>query len=422
MTKFYRNIAGMMMGVGGAQVITLLASPIIARLFSPEDFGKAALFLSIVAIAVIPSTLRLEHAIVLPKQDSEALSILYAVTIVLVLYALTAAVTLFAASLFDFPWLLDNDLGSAVYLLPLGILLLGFAQILTGWATREKKFRPIAVANIWQSIVIVALRITSGVLGATSYFVLICSQLFGVLLRSSILARALRGSAGRDFSSRRSSHSMRSIVSIYRQFPLFSVPTGLLRSLNDNLPVFILALAFEPVVVGLYAMASRLIKVPVQVMGEPVRIAYLQRLSELVRSNARINQSLLQLTLILLLLSLLIILPLAFFGVELFSLVLGDNWADAGIYAAIIAPWFASIFIQVPSACVYIVFKKQQQLLVFQGCASVLLLLASSAHFYFELNITEFLSLFSLFGTLLNFVIIVNAFLIGAKYDVGSEA
>jgi O-antigen/teichoic acid export membrane protein len=48
--------------------VTVLASPITSRLFGPEAFGLAALFLSGAAMLAAIACLRYEMAIVLPKK------------------------------------------------------------------------------------------------------------------------------------------------------------------------------------------------------------------------------------------------------------------------------------------------------------------------------------------------------------------
>ena len=73
------NVAGDVLkwvsGTASAQLINVLASPLLLRLFGPDAFGVFALFSSIVGILVAVFTFEYELAIMLPKADADAASI-----------------------------------------------------------------------------------------------------------------------------------------------------------------------------------------------------------------------------------------------------------------------------------------------------------------------------------------------------------
>ncbi len=66
--KSSRNILTLMTGSTIAQAIPIAISPILTRLYTPEDFGVLALFTSLVTIFSVISTGRYEFAIMLPKK------------------------------------------------------------------------------------------------------------------------------------------------------------------------------------------------------------------------------------------------------------------------------------------------------------------------------------------------------------------
>jgi O-antigen/teichoic acid export membrane protein len=49
-SEYTKNILTLITGTGVAQLIPVAVSPIITRLYSPEDFGLIALYQSLVAI------------------------------------------------------------------------------------------------------------------------------------------------------------------------------------------------------------------------------------------------------------------------------------------------------------------------------------------------------------------------------------
>ena len=80
-----------MTGIAISQAIPIAISPILTRLFTPNDFGIFALYLSIVSIISIVATGRYELAVILPDNDKDAIHI---VLLALFLIFFTAVVLL----------------------------------------------------------------------------------------------------------------------------------------------------------------------------------------------------------------------------------------------------------------------------------------------------------------------------------------
>ena len=74
---FADNVLTLAGGTTIALGVTILASPITSRLFAPEAFGLAALFMSGATVAGLLACMRYEMAIVLPKNDEEAASLFH---------------------------------------------------------------------------------------------------------------------------------------------------------------------------------------------------------------------------------------------------------------------------------------------------------------------------------------------------------
>ena len=74
--SFVRNVLTLMTGTALAQALAVLASPVLTRLYRPEDFGILALFMSIVGILSVVACWRYETAIVLTEKDEDATNLL----------------------------------------------------------------------------------------------------------------------------------------------------------------------------------------------------------------------------------------------------------------------------------------------------------------------------------------------------------
>ena len=60
-SQYFRNLFVLSGGVGFSQLIPLILLPVLTRFFSPEDFGLFALFMAIIQLLAISTTLRLEN-------------------------------------------------------------------------------------------------------------------------------------------------------------------------------------------------------------------------------------------------------------------------------------------------------------------------------------------------------------------------
>ena len=75
-SEFTKNTMVLIAGTVVAQAIPLLLHPFLRRIYSAEDFGAMAVFLSLFSMITIVAAFRYESTIVLPKNDNEAANIL----------------------------------------------------------------------------------------------------------------------------------------------------------------------------------------------------------------------------------------------------------------------------------------------------------------------------------------------------------
>nr|WP_274520339.1 oligosaccharide flippase family protein [Ectothiorhodospira sp. 9100] len=142
-----------------------MASPLLTRLYSPEDFGLLAVFAALLGILSVIASLRYQLAIPLPESDEEAAHVVVLGLIIVADMSLLATVLVifFAqpiADVFNTP-----ALASYLWLLPLALLLSGIYQVFNYWAIRVKAFTPIARTKLTQAIATVSVQLGGYLLG-----------------------------------------------------------------------------------------------------------------------------------------------------------------------------------------------------------------------------------------------------------------
>ena len=86
-STYARNVITLMTGTAFAQALPIAVSPILTRLYTPAEFGVFAMYMAIASILGVLVTGRYELAILIPKQDRDAIHIA----------ALSAALSVFIA-------------------------------------------------------------------------------------------------------------------------------------------------------------------------------------------------------------------------------------------------------------------------------------------------------------------------------------
>lgn len=75
-SDFLRNVLTLISGTVLAQAIPVALSPMLSRIYTPEEFGVFAIFSSIASALAVVATFRYELAIMLPEKSVSAANLL----------------------------------------------------------------------------------------------------------------------------------------------------------------------------------------------------------------------------------------------------------------------------------------------------------------------------------------------------------
>ncbi|OGO27377.1 MAG: hypothetical protein A2136_01505 [Chloroflexi bacterium RBG_16_54_11] len=361
---FFTNVLKLVSGTTLAQLITILTAPVIARLFTPAAFGLLNVFVSLVGILAVVICLRYEYAIVLPDEDAEAanvfaLCLLIALgvsaisALVLLLLGRPLAALLNAPQLYKFFWLV-----------PISLLMQGFFQALNYWNTRVKHFGRLSIARVSASLTTSALPILLAFFGRADAASLVFSYLAGTFIFTLVLGlQVLRDNLAIITRSVARSRMLANLKH-YRKFPLVDSWGSFINNLSWQLPSLMLLYFFSESVVGHYSLSNRMILLPMTLLGSSVSQVFFQRTSELRSDPARLSTSVELVFRRLASIGLFPALVLGIAGPELFSIVFGASWTEAGRYAQILSPWMFILFISSPLSTLFATLERQELALV----------------------------------------------------------
>ncbi len=358
-SSFASDVLKLAGGTTLAQVLTVLVAPILARLYEPSAFGTAAVFASLATVIGVIACLRYELAIMLPERDKDAANLL-AVSLlsVLAITGLTAILILFArdpiVALLKAPGLADY-----MWLLPLVVLANGVFVALSYWNSRTKRFGRLSIAGISRALVVNGSQLAMGMTGNAHSGALIGSRALG----SAITVAVLGGQTWHDdrglLKQCISWQDMVAGLKRHRKFPLYGTWSALLNSISWQLPTFLLSAFFSSTVVGYYALGTRLLRMPMSLIGGAIAQVFFQRaaVAKTEGSLASVVESAFRR---LVMIGMFPLLLLTIVGRDLFVVVFGGNWAEAGVYAQILSIWTFFWFISSPLSTLYSVLEKQE--------------------------------------------------------------
>ena len=162
-SEFIKNTLALFTGTVVAQAIPILISPLLTRIYDPQDFGLLAIYVSLSGLFGIIATGRYELAIVLPKENKDGLS-LFALSIILAL--IIAALTLVLVALFGTQiasWYKEPKIERWLVLIPVTVLFTGIYQALNYYATRKKSFANISVSKVTDSFLNSLVKLLVGI-------------------------------------------------------------------------------------------------------------------------------------------------------------------------------------------------------------------------------------------------------------------
>jgi O-antigen/teichoic acid export membrane protein len=387
-----KSIALLAGGTALGQVLSIAASPFLTRLYSPEDFGILSLYVSFLGIISVVAGLRYELAIPLPKTDEDARKLL---VLSLLFVGMTSSLVL-VLTVWLGPFLVRltymNALAPYLWLLPFGLLLVGSYQSFNYWAVREKAFGRIARTKMSQSLGAVLTQLSLGLLEFRPLG-LLAGQLVGqaagiTTLSQSFFSRTTKIDYGLS--------SLKAVALRYKNFPLYSAGSGLLNSAGLFLPALLLTPLYGPLIAGWLALGDRIIKLPLNLVGQSVAQVYLSEASSLARDNApRLLSLFRKASKQLLLLGCLLIIPAGILAPGLFALVFGESWRGAGVYVRLMIPFYILQLVVNPLSQTLNVLEKQAIQTLLDGLRVLLVILSLTLPYYLGYGATLAIGLYS---------------------------
>jgi O-antigen/teichoic acid export membrane protein len=358
--KLRGAVLTLLTGSALSQVVIVLASPVLTRLYEPAIFGEYATLSMVLSSVVVFATGKFELSVLLQTDQVRA----WQAACLAMTTAVLVSTALFAAGCMAL-WLLPNEWTqrmllkgispAALLCLCLVMVLLNASQaILFALMNRNGQFSGMSAARIAQAFIMVVSQITLSFLsnGLTG---LLLGTVLGLIACAAVQSfYAVRGN-GLEFPN---TDSMRTIAVANKNLPLHTIPTDLIGTLLAQFPVYFLAAHYSTAAVGFYSLAQRTLQAPMQLIANSIGEVFRRNASSMYAERGECKHYFLKISGLLGLLAVVGCVVTVLWAEPLFAWVFGAKWESAGSFAAIMIFMFALKFIVSPISFMFLIVKR----------------------------------------------------------------
>jgi teichuronic acid exporter len=387
--KYIKDVLFQGTGNSFAQLISILILPLLSRIYTPEDFGLFSLFTQITAFFGIIITFRLEYFLLLNKSSNEISS--YLNKIFKISFVLTIVYTII---LFFFNHKLiffSIDLSNTVYfiLCPLAALFFSYSILFQQLVQKKEDFKISGFSEV----------INKMFYGSTALLGFFYKNVIFLIMASIIgpFSKAIFLVKKSNFNILKKSFSPLTIGIVKKDIIKNSISfstSSFIQFFIGILPILYITKIFSITTLGHFSLVISCLYLPTSLLGSALGQVYFQRSSSLFQEKKSFWKIWIKTFKTVVYIGIPAYSIVYLLSPELFPIVFGDEWVDAGTYARTfsIASFFT--FISTPMDRTSFILNKNW----YPVCWNLLRLITVSVVLIYsldkELNFLEFFNIY----------------------------
>ena len=329
---FLKSVLTLSSGVVVAQAINFFGMPVVGRVYTPSAIGDYTLITTNAGVISSLACLGMMTAFMLPEKNEEARGLSRLVTYSTVTITTLAILGLWLCSGFYRIFSMEETPYSiSLLVLWLYIVFNTVSNICYAYVNRQKLYR----VMFWNPVFTAGINVGCGILfgwlgwgfvGYTGAHIL--SFLVNILhlIRHANPFEKISDPAYRCIP----------LLKSYRRFPIYQMPANLVSSLATRFPAQMLDLLFSSAALGMYSMALRILSLPTMLLATPINRVYFQEANQRYNRGEDIGEFSFKILETNIKLAILPVSLFIVFGEWIFALFLGEQWREAGTFAAVL--------------------------------------------------------------------------------------
>jgi O-antigen/teichoic acid export membrane protein len=352
-----------------AQAVSLLGSLVIARIFTPSEFGMFATWLGITSIASTLLSWRLELSLVTIPDGKERLRS-FRLVLATIIFS-TFLLLILTSSAWFFVDFIQNQTKSFIIMFVLVACLTSMMQAWLSWVVADGDYKSVSLSRILQALMVTGTQILIGFISPSADSLML-GHAFGLIVALLISLKIKKITPINLSPALSLFDQLVKFWTINKKFIVYSLPADLLSVATSYIPLFLIVHYYGPLEGGLFALVMRILGGPISLAGTAVLDVFKRNASVAVREVGNCRYVYLTTFKLLFGMSLLLIAIAVPFAEIFFEIAYGEAWRNAGIVALWLLPLFTAKFIASPLSYVFYIVGAQRIDLIWQ---SILLLI-----------------------------------------------
>jgi len=408
--KYYKNTIVLITGAGLSQLMSFIALPLLARVYSAGQLGSFFLYLALSSVFSSFVSLQSHLTIVLGRSQSIAkLNMTISVMLNMVTHSLFFIVLSFVQEM-EYPFLANIDL-EYLRFIPVASFLLSIQLAQEGYQNYKQNYKKISRLRAIRMFLMLSAQLLIPFLIPADGLILIWAHLLSLGLMNLVY--------GLDTGLIVKHLSLKGIESYLKEYWLilrYNTGISFINTSSNQLPIVLIKLLFGIEAAGFYGMASRIAGTPFSLVGQNMGFVFYQKAASFYKYGKHLKVLVLKTIRSLAIIGSIPFLIFLLFSNSLLIFFLGDEWSQTGITIQIISPWLFVGYINMTISSLTTVLSIQKRMIIYE----IALLLGRAIALY-----TGFIILESYMGSLLglSFVgVVFNIISISLLYKYSLKA
>jgi O-antigen/teichoic acid export membrane protein len=408
-SELLRSASVLITGTVIAQLISILLQPFLRRFFSPETFGTYSVYMSIVGIIAVVASLRYDDAIVLPTKDKESVNVLFLAILsnFILNLILFLIILIWGKKILVFLNIPSSFPITILYLIPFSVFLYNTYQCFNFWLIRKKNYVSVSFNKLVR-------RGTEGIAQVVFAFLnypkgLIISDIIG---QSANVITAVSQSLRKGLSFKYVSiGKAKYVLRKYSDFPKYNLVPALASTCSYLLPPIFINKFFSSEFAGYFDLSKLLLSIPLAFITASFSSVLLQKVTEKFNRRESFIADLQPVIYLVVIVAIVEIASIIFFGERLFRLLFGNAWSFSGKISGIMVWSFAFNFIVSTFTAIFFSMRKIKlysiyQMIYFMAILSLLLFIKLDFLSFLKIYVGIEVSCYTILAAIIIFLVV----------------
>ena len=356
--KGHKSEFFLMLGTLVSQMIAVLLTPVLTRLYHPEAFGLFALFSSYCGIFSSFVNFRYEMSILLVRTRIMSFYIMKICFVISILTTVSLFLSYCFISYFDLGLKVLDKIEDIAFPIIIGILLTNSISLLYLWNNKLNNYKILSVNKMLFSIVVFGAQWSLFYLKVTKF-----GLIYGFLLGQVILLIyffSIHLTTHFTFLNKLDLRLTKVILKKFKKFPMYDIPSSLFSILSSQIPVIFFSSKFDNTVAGQYFLTQAILQAPITLVSNSFLDTFKNKAYSEKLQTGNIRNVFIQYLKLLFFIAIIPSIIFFFFIEDIIVWVYGDNWELAGLFAKILIPAMFLRFIANPLSYTFYIFDQQK--------------------------------------------------------------